>query len=392
MHIVHIITRLIVGGAQENTLITCREQALAGHRVTLITGPSLGPEGSLMNSTRECGYDVVVLKELEREIRPLTDITAYRKLKELLVELKPDVVHTHSAKAGILGRVAGWNIKDEDKKPLVVHTVHGLAFHDYQSNPLNMLYVVIEKFAAKRCDAIISVADAMSEKCIAKKIGRPEMYSTAYSAIDVDTFLKLPAPEQTAAFRERYDIPLEAVVLVCVARIAELKGHEYIIKSAKELAARHPDCVWLFVGNGHLTDITKERIAAAGLSDKFRFTGLLSPEEIPLAIHSSDILVHCSLREGLARVLPQAMLCGKPAVSFDIDGAREVVFDSTGRLIAPLDIASLTSACEELISSKELREMLGAAGREFVRERWSPESMLKSIYAAYETAFERLNA
>ena len=340
-----------------------------------------------MQQAMDADYDVIVLDEMIRPIRAFTDIKAYRKLHSILKDLNPDIVHTHSAKAGIIGRLAGWNLKKtQGGKPLVVHTVHGLAFHDYQSKLLNAFYVGIEKFTAKRCDAIIGVANTMNEKCLAKGIGRPEMFSTAYSAIDVETFLNKPAEQEILDFRSKHNIPLDAVVLVCVARITELKGHEYIIESAKKLAGEFPDCKWLFVGDGSLTDQTKEEIKQAGLSDKFRFTGLLSPKDIPLAIHSSDILVHCSLREGLARVLPQAMLCGKPAVSFDIDGAKEVVSNKTGRLIAPLDIAGLIVACRELIQSEELRNQLGNNGRQLTTKMYSPKTMLDSIHAAYDNA------
>ena len=114
-------------------------------------------------------------------------------------------------------------------------------------------------------------------------------------------------------------------------------------------------------------------------------TGLLPPGQIPLAIQSSDILVHCSLREGLARTLPQAMLCGKPAVSFDVDGAREVVNENTGRLIEPQNVEQLTDACAELIENEQLRKKLGRQGRDFVKEKFAPENMLDAIERIYTT-------
>ncbi|MBA7656602.1 2-deoxystreptamine glucosyltransferase [subsurface metagenome] len=121
-----------------------------------------------------------------------------------------------------------------------------------------------------------------------------------------------------------------------------------------------------------------------GLAHCIKFTGLLPPSQIPVAIQSSDILVHCSLREGLARTLPQAMLCAKPAVSFDIDGAREVVNENTGRLIEPKNIEQLTKACAKLLEDKELRDKLGKAGREFVKEKFAPETMVDIIESVYE--------
>jgi glycosyltransferase involved in cell wall biosynthesis len=162
-----------------------------------------------------------------------------------------------------------------------------------------------------------------------------------------------------------------------------LKGHKYIIESAKELSKRFEKCVWLFVGDGNLAEEFKEQVRQLGLAERVKFTGLLPPGQIPLAIQSSDILVHCSLREGLARTLPQAMLCGKPAVSFDIDGAKEVVNESTGRLVEPENVEQLTKVCAELIEDEDLRKKLGENGRESVKEKFAPEKMVDTIEAVY---------
>ena len=168
-----------------------------------------------------------------------------------------------------------------------------------------------------------------------------------------------------------------------IARLFELKGHDYIIESAKELSKRFEKTTWLFVGDGNLSDHYKEQVQQLGLEQRIKFTGLLPPSKIPLAIHSSDILVHCSLREGLARTLPQAMLRSKPAISFDIDGASEVVNEDTGRLIEPKNVEQLTTACAELIENKNLREKLGQQGRESVKEKFEPETMVNNIEAIY---------
>ena len=149
----------------------------------------------------------------------------------------------------------------------------------------------------------------MTAQAIAAGIGYPEQFTTVYSAIEEDDFL-LPIPDQRKkAFRQKYQIPQDAVVLITIARLFMLKGHDYIIESAKTLSKQYKNAVWLFVGDGNLSEHYKNQVHSLGLADKIKFTGLLSPKEIPLAIASSDILVHCSLREGLARTLPQAMLC-----------------------------------------------------------------------------------
>ena len=385
MKIVHIITRLILGGAQENTLITCKLLAHRGHNVTLITGPAIGPEGELFNQTKGQNYKVVVLDRLRRAINPFNDTLSYFQIKKLLRQLQPDIVHTHSAKAGILGRFAGYSLKGKwaENLPAVVHTIHGLAFHQYQSQWLNKFYIAIEKSAAKRTDFFVSVANAMTTQAITAGIGRPEQYVTAYSAIEEDDFLEPISQERKREFRRKYGIDEDAIVLVTIARLFMLKGHEYIIESAKHLSKRFENCIWLFVGDGNLAERFKREVRQLGLAERIKFTGLLPPSQIPLAIQSSDILVHCSLREGLARTLPQAMLCGRPAVSFDVDGAREVVNENTGRLIEPKNIEQLTKACAELIEDEGLRKKLGENGRESVKEKFAPETMVDTIEAVY---------
>jgi len=390
LKIVHIITRLILGGAQENTLITCRLLAERGHDVTLITGPAKGPEGELFNQTKNQKYEVITVDKLIRAICPVSDTLSYLQIKKHLQRLKPDVVHTHSAKAGILGRFAGHSLKGKwgAKQPAVVHTIHGLAFHPYQSQWLNRFYIAIEKSTAKRTDFFISVADAMTKQARDVGIGRNEQFVTAYSAIDEETFLEPIGEQQQREFRQKYGIAEDSVVLVTIARLFMLKGHKYIIESAKELSKRFANAVWLFVGDGNLSGQFKEQVRQLHLEDKIRFTGLLRPSQIPLAIASSDILVHCSLREGLARTLPQAMLSGKPAVSFDVDGAKEVVNEKTGRLIEPQNIDELTKVCAELIENKKLREELGEAGRESVKEKFAPETMVDTIETVYRKVLE----
>ncbi|MFH1614804.1 MAG: glycosyltransferase family 4 protein [Planctomycetota bacterium] len=389
LKIVHIITRLILGGAQENTLITCAQLAGRGHDVTLITGPAIGPEGALFDRVQRQNYKVITIDKLRRAICPLYDYLAYVQIKKLLERLRPDIVHTHSAKAGILGRFAAYALKDKAYRPAVVHTIHGLAFGSFQGRLLNRFYIAIEKAAAKRTDAFISVADAMTRQALAAGVGKPDMFTTAYSAIEEENFLNQLPTEQIAAFRGKYNIPGDAVVLVTIARLAHLKGHEFIIESADRLAKRFENCCWLFVGDGNLAKKIKQDVRKAGLENRVKFTGLLPPDRIPLAIQASDILLHCSLREGLARAIPQAMLCSKPAVSFNLDGAPEVINRSTGRLVEPGNIDHLTDACAELIADPQLRAKLGAAGEISVTKKFAPETMVDTIETIYQKLLEK---
>ena len=387
MKIVHIITRLILGGAQENTLITCKLLAQRGHDVTLITGPAIGPEGELFEQTKGQGYKVIIIDRLRRAINPYNDTVSYFQIKKHLRQLRPDIVHTHSAKAGILGRFSAHSLNratsHERRATKIIHTIHGLAFHPYQSQWLNRFYIAVEKSAAKRTDFFISVADAMTSQATMVGIGRPEQFVTAYSAIEEKDFLEPIPQKRRKQYRQKYGIAEDAVVLVTIARLFMLKGHDYIIESAKKLSKQFENCVWLFIGDGNLAEQYKQQIQELGLAEKIRFTGLMPPGEIPLAIQSSDVLVHCSLREGLARTLPQAMLCGRPAISFDVDGAREVVNENTGRLIEPKNVEQLIEVCAELIQDEGLRKRLGEQGRDSVKKKFAPETMVDTIEEVY---------
>ena len=375
MKIVHVITRLILGGAQENTVLTCEGLHRRGHDVTLITGPPLGPEGQLLDRAMAGGYRVIVVDGLRRPIHPMRDHASYRALRRLLSELAPQVVHSHSSKAGILARLAA----QRGRVPLIVHTIHGLPFHPYQPRWVNRLYVALERRAARRSDALVSVADAMTAQALAARVGRAEQYITIYSGMEVDAFLRRPAGAD--AFRASLDLPEGAVLVTQVSRLAELKGHEYLIAAARRLPGHIHFCL---VGDGALRGWIEARLAQGRLAERFHLTGLLDPADIPAVMHATDILVHCSLREGLARALPQAMLAGKPVVSFDVDGAREVVrTGQTGYCVPAKDVARLAGALGELAGDEALRQRLGSAGREFARQRFAADTMVEQIERLY---------
>jgi glycosyltransferase involved in cell wall biosynthesis len=373
---------LILGGAQENTLLTCEGLHGLGHEVTLVTGPALGPEGQLLDRARGGGYRVIVLDDLRREISPARDWRAGRDLKRLFLSLGPDVMHSHSSKAGIIARKAAADVRGRLGGIRIVHTVHGLPFHPYQSRMLNALYIHLEKIAARRTDAIICVADAMTRQALAAGIGKPGQYTTIYSGMDITPYLARPAGAD--AFRQSLDLPPEAVLVTQVSRLAPLKGHQYILEAARRM--NQPNVFFCFVGDGTLARRIKRQVAKSGLGGRFRFTGLLDPAMIPGVMHATDILVHCSLREGLARALPQGMLAGKPVISFDVDGAREVVDASTGMLLAPGDVAGLAAGIDRLAADGELRRSLGQAGRQRCAAMFDHGLMVRRICEVYEHA------
>ena len=379
MRIMHISTRLIVGGSQENTVLSCEGQAARGHTVSLVYGPIYGPEGSLLPRAQRSGMiELIETPNLVRQISPYTDWRCYRDLRKLLRAWKPDVVHTHSSKAGILGRIAAW----KERVPKIVHTIHGLPFHPYQSKLVHWLYVRSERKAAKHCHAIICVADAMREQALAQKIGKSAQYVTIYSGMEVDAFLQ--SKWSRSQVRHELGIHDGDFVLGTVARLAELKGHDDLLDAIGENMRANSALKLLWVGDGYWRDRLLERVRTLGLTGQVITTGLVPPEDIPKYMQAMDALVHPSYREGLPRAVAQASLSGLPTIVYDLDGAPEVCLHAkTGLLVPAGDLAALRSAVVRMVDHPEERQRMGLAGREHCRHRFNAATMVEELEKVY---------
>jgi glycosyltransferase involved in cell wall biosynthesis len=379
MRIVHIITRLILGGAQENTLLTVDGlHHEYNDDVTLITGPAEGPEGDLFDRAAARGLKVEVMPELVRAIRPSVDARAYWKLRASIRRLSPEVVHTHSSKAGILGRAAAW----AERVPAIVHTIHGLPFGPFETPMKNRLYIAMERWAAGRCDAIVGVCDAMAEQAMAAGVGRPEQYSTVYSGMDADAFLNPPRSREEV--RRELGLADDEVAFATVARLFERKGHDDILAVAPRVIAANPRIRFVWIGDGIWRDRLIAEIDSLGLRSSFLLTGLVPPGRIPELLQAVDAVIHPSLREGLARVLPQGLLVGRPVISYDVDGAREVVLPETGILLKPRDLEGLAAGILRLAGDPSTRAAMGAEGRRRFADRFRHETMTRDLRSLYE--------
>ena len=377
LNICHIITRMIVGGAQENTFLSCLGQIEAGHDVTLITGPSPGPEGELLARWHHPNLKIVENPYLVREISPFKDFKAYLTLKKFIKKNNFDVVHTHSSKAGIIGRVAAWHAK----VPFVCHTVHGQAFHPFEKGFKNSLYISAEKFAAKRCHKIYAVANAMIDQCVENNVAPRKKYAVVYSGMHIETFLNA---KQNEELQKKLNIPNNAIVIGAIARLFELKGYEYFIPMALELLKANKNLYFLIIGDGNMKEQIVEQITKAGVAEHFIFTNLISPEEVHKYVALMDILVHLSLREGLPRAAVQALANAKPVVGFHLDGTPEVVInDVSGYTVEAKDLLSVIKVVKKLVDNSDLRIKLGENGRNIVKDKFSKEFMVNTLLEEY---------
>ncbi|MFW5802737.1 MAG: glycosyltransferase family 4 protein, partial [Verrucomicrobiota bacterium] len=377
MTICHVITRMIVGGAQENTLLTCCGLADRGHRVTLITGPSSGPEGRLLDTAEISGVRVIEVDGLVRPLNPPADWFGYRELLQLFRESSFDVVHTHSSKAGVLGRLAAWRAR----VPVVVHTVHGQAFHPYQSHWRNRLYILLERLAAQHCHHIFAVAQAMVDQCVDAGVAEREKYSVVYSGMDLKPYATA-VPD--SALRANLGIPPGVPVIGKIARLFDLKGHDVLLKAAARIVPEFPDARFLLVGDGSRRAELEEMASGLGIRANVVFAGLVPPSTIPSYVALMDILAHFSLREGLPRTVVQALAGGVPAVAFDLDGTPEVIEnDRTGILCPPEDVDAATDALLKLLRNPQMRRRMGRDGQKRVQQQFDSETMVKQLENAY---------
>jgi glycosyltransferase involved in cell wall biosynthesis len=351
-----------------------------GYEVTLLSGPTYGPEGEIVSQVKQRNLELVIYPYLRRNVNPVYDFLTFFFLISHIRKKKYDIVHTHSSKAGVLGRLAAYF----SRGPIIVHTIHGLPFHPYQNKVVNFIYRWSEKIASWVTDKVISVADAMTEKAIDAGISSKYGFVTIRSGMELDRFLKI---DKKFVLKKREELGLnkDNIVIGKVARLFPLKGHEYILSIAKNIIKAYPKVKFLFVGDGILREKFKKEIKLMGLEENFIFSGLVDNRSIPEWISVMDIVVHTSLREGLAKVIPQAMAEGKPVISFDIDGAKEVINPGvTGYLVPPENIEELEKKLKILLSDDDLRVKMGEKGREIVNPQFQAEVMVEQIEGVYQ--------
>ncbi len=318
-----------------------------------------------------------MVPELVRPLQPWKDGVAWRKLTLLFRARRPDIVHTHSGKAGILGRLAAARAG----VPIIVHTVHGPSFGPFQGMLPNLLFRAAERFAARVTTHFVVVAEAMEQQYLAAGIGRPEQYTKVLSGFSLEPFL---ASTNDLRLRARFGLGQEDVVIGKVARLFKLKGHDDLLAVAPDLVRSDSRIKFLLVGDGPWRRRFEARARALGLDRHVVFAGLVPPDAVPALVGIMDLLVHLSRREGMPRALAQALAAARPIVAYDCDGAREVCRENeTGYLLQPGDLSGLRDRLLRLARDPGLRRRLAQRGQQFVRERFGVERMVDDLYQLY---------
>jgi len=377
--VAHIIARMITGGADENTVFTMEGLDKNKYEVDLITGEEL--DKSILNKVKNNHFDVIQVKGLKWKLNFLYDPIVLIKLVKLMKKKGYDIVHTHTTKAGILGRIAA-RIAGV---PIIVHGLHGSTFEAFDSGLLNWLLFLFERLTGRFTDAYISVSKVLSERYIERGIGRRESYHTVYSGMELDKFYGAKEKIDFEKKQRELGIDSEDFVIGNVARLEVRKGHKFLIDTFKNIVEKQKNnhLKLLIIGEGNKREYLESYVKELNLEGKVIFTGYRKDVEELMAV--MDIFVLTSLREGLPRVLVQAAAVGMPSISFNVDGVPEIIRDNyNGFLVKAKNIEELENRIVKYMNSKELVLQHGRNGREFIENKWSIKGMVDRIDKIYQ--------
>jgi len=376
--VLHLITRLELGGAQQNTLYCTANHDRGLFDVELIAGVG----GELDDEAREItDAKVQIVPWLRHEIDPWRDVEALFRLRSYMAARRIDVVHTHSSKAGILGRLAAHLAG----VPLVVHTVHGWSFNDTQSRMRRRAYVGFERLAAGFTDRIVVVSSKNREKGLSLGIGRPDRYKVVHSGIDVDEFRQAETDRRSVRRSLGYDP--DHVVVGTVACLKPQKAPLDFVRAAAEAYSRDDRLRFFIAGDGPLRPAVEAEIGRLGLGDVVQLLGWR--RDVVDLLHAMDVFLLTSLFEGLPRSVLQAMAAGVPVVATDVDGTPEVVRNlQTGLLIPPgrPDVAS--RALLDFVGNPELRRRCIDQARMLLTREFEIRQMVRRLDRLYLEGLE----
>jgi glycosyltransferase involved in cell wall biosynthesis len=374
--VAQIITRLDWGGSPDIIRILCSSLDPEKFNVTLITGISLNQSHKTKEFLQKYREKVISISPLRRDINPVYDFLALFSLYRLFRKEKFDIVHTHTAKAGILGRIAARLAGI----PRVIHTPHGHNFYGYFGSLGSKAVIHTERIMSKLTHKIIALTELEKRDLAVYHVALPSQVAVVNSGLELDHYRAIAV--DTKRKKEDLHIREDAVVVGMVGRLEPVKGPEYFVEAADMVLKKHPNITFLIVGDGSLYDSLKAQCSRMHISDSLIFTGWR--EDIPELLTMIDLLVLPSLNEAVGRILIEAGACGKPVVATRVGGIPEVVLDNkTGVLVPPRDAAEMARAIMVLAEDKKKRVSMGETAKNWVDEKFSAPTMVESIADLY---------
>ena len=383
--VARVITRLNIGGPSIQAVRLTTALEAHGFTTALLHGRLGAGEGD-MSYLIPPGTDTRYLATLCRPLSPLDDVRTLLRLYREFRALRPLIVHTHMAKAGMLGRVAAaaYNLtRGSAPRARVIHTYHGHVLDGYFGRAATALFIGIERMLARISDRIIAISPAIrGELLTTYRIGRADQYEVVPLGFDLAPFAAVDDRARQEA-RRALGVPAEALVISTVGRLTAIKQHRLFLDTVKRVVDAEPRAIALIAGDGELRGDLDAHAAALGISDRVRMLGWR--RDLATIYAATDVFLLTSRNEGTPVALIEAMAAGVPGVSTDVGGVGDVMGGDTGRMAPFGDAAGLASAIVELLSDPALRAQLGARARARVLTHYDLGRLVGDIAALYRT-------
>lgn len=382
--VIHVITRFDKGGSAENTFLTAAGLDREAYEVLLVMGPSgesgMGPleRASVeenLSRLRARGVKILTLASLVRRVSPVKDLAALAALWRLFRRERPAIVHTHTSKAGILGRWAAWLAG----VPVVVHTPHGHVFWGYFGPAKTRAFILLERLTALVTDRLVMLTDQERLDHLRFRVAPEDKFSTVHSGVDLGRFMD-PAGGWDG-MRRSLGIPDGAFVVGAAGRLTAVKGHRHLLDAARTVVDRHPQTVFVFLGAGELLGELQRQAATLGIEANVRFAGWRP--DVGLAMSAFDLFAFPSINEGMGKALVEAMALEKPVVASRIGGIADLVNDGVnGFLVPPSDPEALADRILFLMDNPETARRMAAKATE-AATAFGSDAMVRKIESLY---------
>lgn len=386
--VLRIHNRLIIGGPAINVTYLTKYMA-PDFETMLVIGDKDSHEQDADHLIMNLGLDPVVVPEMKRDISPLNDGYAYQKIKKLIEKFRPDIVHTHAAKSGVIGRLAA----DACKVPVILHTFHGHVFHSYFSKFKTNTFIQIERYLARRSTGIIAISDTQKhELANVYHICEEEKIKKIPLGLDLDKF-QIHQDVKRAEFRKKFRIQDGDIAIGIIGRVVPVKNHSLFVAAAKKVLDKTNKPVkFVIIGDGDMRPQMEEEFAAAGIDytyfpgEQREATALCTSwqTDMDYVLSGLDIVALTSHNEGTPVSLIEAQAASKPVVSTNVGGVQDVVTDNqTGYITDPGDAEAFAEALLKLIDNAEKCAYFGQMGKNFAQTHYSYQRLVKDMSDYY---------
>jgi len=376
--VLHIITRFICGGADENTLFTVNGLDKSRYEVHLMIGNTYEKK---MTERLTPDVNLIHIDDMVRKVSPVKDLRALYQIYRIIKKEKYDIMHTHTSKAGFLGRIAA----RLGGVTHIIHGVHTIPFYDVLQPQYNRFFLSLERFAARFTNLFIAVGEELKSQYIREGVGSPEQYHIVYSGMDLESFemARQMSEEERRALRSDFGFGNGDTVVGIVSRLEPGKGFNFFSSIVEKVVHASPEVKFLVVGDGSLRGSLEREVKAKNLQNNIVFAG--QREDVARVIALFDIAIFTSLLEGLPRTVVQYVLLGKPIVTFEVGGIREVISDGEqGYIVSQNNIDEFVEKVVYLLNNPAVAEQMRQNGKDFPRFQWSSEEMVSRIDTIYQ--------